>query len=266
MNIFTREWKAHRKSLVIWSMGILFMVVGGMGKFAGMSSSGQSMNDLMMGMPTSLQAIMGTGVLDLSKASGYYGVLYLYLIVMTTVHAVMIGANIISKEERDQTSEFLFVKPISRKKIMTYKLLAALTNIAVINFMSIVTSIFVVTAYSKGEERILGDITLLMSGMFILQLLFLMIGSSLAAILKQPKKAPSMATGILLFTFILSIGIDLNERLEVLKYITPFKYFEAKHVMYGGGLDERFVILSVFLIASLLAVTYVFFQKRDLKN
>ena len=53
----------------------------------------------MADMPKSLQAIMGTNSLDLSSVIGYYGLLYLYLVVMAGIHASMLGANIISKEE-----------------------------------------------------------------------------------------------------------------------------------------------------------------------
>ena len=84
-----------------------------------------------------------------------------------------------------------------------------------------------------------------MVGMFILQILFMVIGSAIASVKKKPKTAASLATGILLFTYMLSIAIDLNEHIEVLKYFTPFKYFEAEIVMYGGGLDVVFVLLSV---------------------
>ncbi|MGO4269064.1 hypothetical protein AB4Z22_04335 [Paenibacillus sp. TAF58] len=73
-----------------------------------------------------------------------------------------------------------------------------------------------------------------MVGMFILQLLFMVTGTSIAAVLKNSKKAASLSTGILRITFILSIAIDLNEKLESLKYLTPFKYYEAKNIMYGG--------------------------------
>ena len=113
-------------------------------------------------------------------------------------------------------------------------------------------------------EAINGDIALTMAGMFILQVLFMVIGSAIAAVKRKPKTAASLATGILLLTYMLSIAIDLNENIEVLKYFTPFKYFEAEIVMYGGGLDIVFVLLSVVVIAVLAFVTYVFFNKRDL--
>ncbi|MDK8181379.1 ABC transporter permease subunit [Paenibacillus sp. UMB4589-SE434] len=265
MNIFRRELKAARKSLILWCIAIVVMVASGMGKYAGMSMSGtgQSMNDLVADMPKSLQIIMGIGTFDLSKASGYYGVLFLYLLMMATIHAAMLGANIISKEERDKTAEFLLVKPVSRSFVLTAKLLAAVVNVAVVGLVMWISSVTMVNYYSNGEY-VNGDIALMMAGMFILQLLFLLVGAMIAAVSRNPKRAVSWSAAVLLVAFMLSLGIDLSGNLDVLAYVTPFKYFEAKKVMYGGGLSMVSVWLSVVIIAVCSTMTYVGYNKRDL--
>lgn len=263
MNIFIREMKAHRKSLILWSIGMLLMIVSGMGKYSYYAESGQSITELISKIPKTLRAILGFGNFDVTKASGFYGMLFLYLLIMVTIHASMLGANIISKEERDKTTEFLMVKPVSRTRIITSKLLAALANVLILNMVTLVLSIAIVGRYSKGEA-VTGDIQILMAGMFILQVMFLFIGTGIASIRKNPKISASIATTVLLVTFILSIVVDMNSKLEGLKYITPFKYFDAQNMMYGGGLEPVFVILSFVIIAALVCVTYVFYKKRDL--
>jgi ABC-2 type transport system permease protein len=263
MNIFLKEMKSHRKSLVCWSIGVFLMVASGMVKYESLSSSGQPMNEMLAGMPKSLLAVLGIGEFDLSTATGYYGLLFIYLLLMATIHAAMIGATIIAKEERDKTTEFLFVKPVSRNQIITAKLLAAFVNILILNLVTFVSSVLLVGKYSDGGV-VTGDIAITMAGMFILQILFMVIGSSLAAVKKKSKAAASLATGVLLLTYVISVAIDLNENIEGLKYFTPFKYFEAKNIMFGAGFELIFVLLSVVLIAGLTVVTYVFFKKRDL--
>ncbi len=262
MNIFLKELKSHRKSLIIWSVCVFLMVASGMMKYQAYSTSGQNINELVGSMPKSMRAIMGFVSGDLSKASVYFAMLYLYLLLMATIHAAMLGAGIFAKEERDKTSEFLFVKPVSRVAIITAKLLAAFVNIVIFNLVTLVSSVVLVGQYNKGEP-VNREIAVLMAGMLILQLLFMVIGSALAAVKKKPKTAASMATGILLLTYMLSIIIDLKDA-DGLKYFTPFKYFEAKNIMNGSGLDLTFVILSIILIAILTLVTYVFYKKRDL--
>lgn len=263
MNIFLKEMKSHRKSLVFWSIGVFLMVASGMVKYESLSSSGQPMNEMLAGMPKSLLAVLGIGEFDISTATGYYGLLFIYLLLMATIHAAMLGATIIAKEERDKTTEFLFVKPVSRNQIITAKLLAAFVNILILNLVTFISSVLLVGKYSDGGV-VTGDIAITMAGMFILQILFMVIGSSLAAVKKKSKAAASLATGVLLLTYVISVAIDLNENIEGLKYLTPFKYFEAKSVMFGAGFELIFVLLSVVLIAGLTVVTFVFFKKRDL--
>jgi ABC-2 type transport system permease protein len=264
MNIYLQELKSHRKSLIFWSVGVFLMVASGMAKYSAYSSSGQSINDLVADLPNSLRAVLGFSTMDLSKISGYYGILFIYLLLMATIHAAMLGATIIAKEERDKTSEFLFVKPVSRDTILTAKLMAAFTNIIIFNLVTFLSLILLIGKYNKEGEAINGEISLTMVGMFLLQVLFMVIGSALAAVKRKPKTAASLATGILLLTYMVSILIDLNEQLEGLKYLTPFKYFEAKNIMSGGGIEPIFVVISVLLIAALSAVTFLFYKKRDL--
>ena len=263
MNIFLRELKANRRSLIVWSIAILFMVLSSMSKYSAYSGSGQSMNELLSHIPKSLKAVMGMGNFDLTTVSGFYGMFYLYMLLMATIHASLLGANIISKEERDKTTEFLMTKPVSREKIITEKLLAALFNVIVFNIVTLVLSITIVGKYTNGES-VTGEIFTLMVGMFILQLIFLFIGTGIAAASRRPKAAASAATIVLLVSFVLSSASSMNSKFEGLKYITPFKYFEAEKLLDGGGFEPAFLILSFGIIAVMVCATYVFYKKRDL--
>ena len=263
MNIFFREIKAYRKSLIIWCSAIIFMIVSGMGKYAGLSASGQSINEFISKMPKSLQAIMGLSSIDISEAIGYYGLLYMFLVVMSSIHALMLGAGIISKEEIDKTAEFLMVKPVSRYRIATAKLSAAFVNILILNLITLIFSFVIVKRYSNGKS-VFGEIVLLMAGMFILQLIFMLIGTVIAAGNKNPKTATSLAGSILLITFILSKLIDVVQGLYYLKYFTPFKYFDAKDLLGKGRIDPQFIVLSTLIILILLSATYMFYKNRDL--
>src|SRR4051812_31654677 len=164
MNIFLKELKSYRKSLIFWSIGVFIMVASGMAKYEAYSSSGQSINDLIADLPKSLRAVMGFGVVDLSKISGYYSLLYIYLLLMATIHAVMLGASIIAKEERDKTAEFLFVKPVSRNTIIAAKLSAAFVNIVIFNLITLVSSITLIEKYNSANEAVNVEIILTQVG------------------------------------------------------------------------------------------------------
>src|SRR5512137_2892016 len=137
MNVFLREMKAHRWGLFFWCIGIVLLVYAGMAKYAAYSAAGQSVVEVMDQLPKAIKVVFGLSGFDLGTAAGFYGVLFLYLAVMAAVHAVLLGAHLIAKEERDHTSEFLFAKPASRSKVITGKLLAGLVNLIVFNLVTL---------------------------------------------------------------------------------------------------------------------------------
>jgi ABC-2 type transport system permease protein len=176
----------------------------------------------------------------------------------------MIGAEVISKEERDRTSEFLYPKPITRSKIVTEKLVAAVINITILNLVTTISSILTVAFYAKGFSNN-NMILTLMAGLFIMQLIFFALGSVLAGLFKNPKLPSAAATAILLCTYIIWVVVDLNSKLNFLKYLTPFKYFDASVIIKDGHLDLFYVVLSTIIIVVFITTTYLFFNKRDLK-
>jgi ABC-2 type transport system permease protein len=264
MNIILREIRAHYKGLIGWSVGMFFLVIAGMAKYGAIATGGQQAIDLFKTFPKPVLVIAGINGLDVSTVIGYFGVLYLYILLMATIHAAMIGAEIISKEERDRTSEFLYPKPISRSKIVTEKLIAATINIIVLNIITAASSILTVAFYAKNFSNN-NMILVLMAGLFIMQMIFFALGSVLAGLFKNPKLPSIVAAAILLGTYIIWVVVDLNANLDLLKYLTPFKYFDASVIIKNGYLDPFYIVLSVVVIVVFIATTYLAFNKRDLK-
>lgn len=262
MNIFLRELKARRKSIIFWSIGMFFMVWAGMNKFAGFEKSGQAAA-VFKAFPKGVAAAFGVTNVNLNTAVGWFAMLFLYLIVLATIHASLLGAGVLAEEEQDKTAEFLYVKPISRAKVITEKLLAALTLIIVLNVVTLLSSIFIVRAYNKGAPAD-KEILLMMAGMFIVQVIFMSIGMAAAALSKKPKYAAVAASAIMFSTFFLSLWLDITEKLLWLKYLTPFKYFDSKVIVKDVTLDPIFIALSAGIIIVTISLTYVFYRTRDL--
>lgn len=261
MNIFFRELKANRKALIIWSICMFLGVLSGMAKYTAYSSGANI--DVFQKMPYTLKALLGIGSLDVTKMSGFFAMLFPYLALATGIHAALLGSNIIAKEERDKTTEFLMVKPVSRKDIMTSKLLAALVNVVIVNLVTLVSSIVMVDAYNKGKD-ITGEVVMFLLSMFIIQLIFLSLGTLLSAFMKKPKASSSAATGILFGAYIISKITDLTDHVNVINVFSPFKYFDYKNIINGNGLNIGNIILSILLVAVFSVSTYFFYMKRDL--
>jgi len=262
MNVFLRELKANKKALIIWSVCMFLGVLSGMGKYTAYSAGGQY-NKIFENIPYSIKALLGMGSFDVTTMSGYFAMLFLYIEIAAAIHAVLLGAGIIAKEERDKTTEFLMIKPVSRDTIITSKLLAAFVNVVILNIVTLVSSLVMVAAYNKGND-ISSEIVMFMLSMFIIQLIFLSLGTALSAFLKNPKTSGSLAAGILFAAFVISKITDITDKLNALNLLSPFKYFSYVHLAEGNGLDLTAVILSLGLVSIFCISTYIFYRKRDL--
>ncbi len=263
MNLFFHELKRNRTALIIWSVCIILLMVISMVKYEGISTTGDEINELMDSLPEALKVAMGLNAFNLTQVDGYYGVMFIYFVMLSTIHATMLGASIISKEERDKTTEFLIPKPRKRSQILTAKLSAALVNVVIFNIVTTISSVIGIAVYNKGES-ITNEILVLMLAMFILQVIYMCFGAFLAAILKNAKTSASIATGVLLVTYFMSMLIDINRDLRFLEFLTPYKYFEAKYLMFGETFKTSSLLLSGAMITIFLVGTYFFYERRDL--
>lgn len=264
MNIYRRELRAHMKSLLIWCGGMIFLVIGGMAKYsAGAATGPGSMNELMKEMPVSLQNLFGVGVFDLSSALEFYAVMNIYILLLMGIQAVMLGSQILSKEERDRTAEFLLVKPVSRSEIITSKLFAALTILMVFWLVTVGSSYAILSNYAKPAD-FLGGLLKLMAAAAAVQLLFVSLGAFLAGIMKNSKKSSAAGTATLLAMFLFSVTADILKEADFLKYFSFFKYYDAKDIL-KRGYSPVYPVISAVLIALMIFGTYYTYKRRDMK-
>src|SRR4030043_1628886 len=127
MNIFLRELKANLKSLVIWSVIITVLIILAVSKFTAFAGDPETMK-MIDSMPPAMLDAFSMRACNLTTLSGFYGIMLVYFGLMGAIAAAMWGSDIISKEERDKTVEFSLVLPVSRSRVITAKMLAALVN------------------------------------------------------------------------------------------------------------------------------------------
>ena len=261
MNLFIRELKAHKKALLIWCVSIALLITSGMAKYSGYAAGGT--NIFLQSIPYSLRALLGFGNFDATTFSGFYAILFSYIELTAALHATLLGASILSKEERDKTAEFLMSKPVSRKKILTAKLAAGLTNVFVVNIVSFAASVAVAEAKSAGSQ-IIAQMAVFCISMLCVQLIFYAIGSISAVCLKKPRSSGSFATGILFAAFALAKITDIFNKINILNMLSPFKYFDIVRLEAGSGIDGISLLFSLALSGIFFVFTYIFYEKRDL--
>jgi len=264
MNIIKREIKTNLKPLLIWSGAMIFLIYAGMVKYSAFAQTGEAVNDFVDSIPDIMKSIFGIEAdMDLTSVTVFYSIFFTYFLLLATVHSGMLGALIVSKEERDKTSEFLFVKPITRRKIVSYKIIAALFNLLVFDMVTFITSLLCIQLYQPASS-VIGSIFLVIAALFAIQLVFLGLGLLLGGISKNSKKATSLISFIIMGTFLLKIIISLDEDLKSFSFLTPFVYFDSGEIMFHNKIDLPYLFLAIGLILFCIISSYYFYQKRDL--
>ncbi|MBN1922369.1 MAG: ABC transporter permease subunit [Anaerolineae bacterium] len=262
MAIFLRELKANFKSLLIWGAIIAVLIVIAVAKFAAFAENPETLK-LLDSMPPALLDALSMRAFNLTTLSGFYGVMFIYFGLMGAIAAAMWGSDIISKEERDKTVEFSLVLPVSRSQIVTAKALAALVNCIALVLITWAVSWVAVRSYSP-DPAFYKFLALEMQAMLVIEFIFLAIGLLLGCSMKRYKISGSVAVGIILGTYFLSVASTLDERLNFIKYLSPFKYFDASELFRNGKLEGSYLLLSAGIIVVCVIAAYQLYQRRDL--
>lgn len=128
-----REITTRLKSLLFWALGFAFMIIGGMTKFDAFGTAGgNELNQFVQSMPKLMRAMYGMDGIDISTFTGYFGLLLLYVLIMTAVHGAFLGTSLIHLEFKEHTADFLFVKPVTRANLLLRKLAGGLSVILIL--------------------------------------------------------------------------------------------------------------------------------------
>lgn len=261
--VFKFEFKMHLRSVIIWSAAAVAVILLYASFFPSFSQEAELLNDLISRLPRELVTAFGMGGVNLATVLGYFGFIYSFLQVLLAVQAAHYGLGLVSVEEREWTADFLLTKPVTRSQIMTSKLLAVLSGLALTQ-IAVWAGTFACLEAFKGEQTY--DVTVLvwlLLGLIPFQLVFLTVGLVISLLVGRLRNVTPYALGLAFGMYVLSaFGGMLGE--NILEKITPFKHFEAAYLLEHGTFDLPLVSLSVVAILISVAVSYPLYIRRDI--
>lgn len=259
MNIYLYELKANRNFILTWLI-VIFMIVTFTLLFYPIFREGMDeFLTLINNLPESIRVLFGMNTDTIGSILGYYAFTLTFIVLCGTIEAMMLGLNILSKETREKTADFLLAKPVSRTTIITSKLLAAETWIFVSNILFILGFYLLLTFFNNTSFNI-NTYLLLTLTIFFLQTLFLSLGSFLAVTIPKLKNTISLALGTVFGFYLLSTFTDQKMRL-----LSPFKYFDVGNILMNNNYEVKYLIFLLILIILLVIGTYIIYNKKDIE-
>jgi ABC-2 type transport system permease protein len=264
MNIFLHELRSYRRSTIIWAASLAALILIFMMLFPAFSKDVATSKKLLQSLPPVVRSALGIQLANFFTIFGFYSYLFTYAVLTGSVQAMNLGASIISKEDSGKTADFLLTKPITRPQVMTAKLLAALSSLAVTNIIYLITA--AASAKAVTTESFSMKIFIMISLiLFFVQLMFLALGVLVSVILPKIKSVIAVSLPVVFGFFIIAmLGSVLGNK--AVRYVTPFKFYDPAYIVKHGSYEGRFIAIEIVFIIVAVAASYSIFAKKDIRS
>lgn len=260
MAVFVNEFKKNIKTFLIWTIGIALMLLVCVFIYPEMKGQMEGMNDIFANMGAFSDAF-GMDTLNFGTFLGYYGVECGNMLGLGGgLFAAFLGVSILSKEEKDNTAEFLLTHPIKRSKVYVDKALVVVTEILLMNIIIFVGSLASILAI--GEEFPIKEMVLIHSGFLLLQLEIGLITFGVSAFVTQG--AIGVGIGFTALMYFLNIIKNITDDAAFLKYFTPYAYAEVSDIVKTMTLDIKLVLIGIICSAIVMVVGFFKYINKDI--
>ncbi|WFD10984.1 ABC transporter permease subunit [Tepidibacter hydrothermalis] len=262
MNIYLHELKAYRKSTIIWTLSLVVMVLVFFSLFPSFSSDIEDVKTLLEGFPESIRNMMGISLESFNNILGYYSFPFSFIVLIGAIQAMNLGASIISKEVREKTADFLLTKPIKRTQILTSKILAVITSLIITNLVYIVASNLIASSVKNKDYNFKIFFMISITLLFV-QLIFMSLGIMISVILPKIKSVLSISLATVFIFYFISF-LSSTDSDDIIRYITPFKYFNPAYIIENSSYETTFIFISLIIVLVCIISSYVIYDKKDI--
>ena len=260
MTLIKHELRQSRTSFLVWTASLGFLLATCIFLFPEMKGQMESVNDMFSSMGSFTEAF-SMDRLNFGTLTGFYAVECGNVLGLGgAFFASLCAVGILSKEEKDKTAEFLLTHPVSRKMIVTEKLIAVLVQITVMNI--IIYALAIGSIAAVGEAIPWKEISLMHIAYYLLQLELACICFGISAFIR--KGSAGIGLGIAAMMYFLNLIANIADVAEFLKYITPFGYCEGADIVSNGSLDITLVAIGLAIGIIGIIIAYLKYTKKDI--
>ncbi len=262
MNMFFREVKAYSKFTMIWSCSISIWIILLSLFYPSFSDNSAVIVKALESYPEAVSNLIGLSRESLSSYLGFYTFVLNGVIELGAIQAMIIGGSMLLKEISGKTVDFLLSKPVTRKQIMTAKLCAAGTSLAITTLICFFVS-SVMASIISSEATNMKILFMICITVLFVQLIFMSFGLLITVVFSKMKSMTALAIGSLLLNEIVFNIFKPIIGDNAVRYLIPLKYFSSEYILNNASYEMSFVIITIILIAIGVTASYIIYEKKD---
>ncbi len=252
--------KTNKKQIIGWTISIFAIMFLYMILFPSVQDMAQIKMDAM---PEELMQFMGMDDFsDMSNYMTYFAMIYNMILIAISIFAAVLGAGVITKEEKSKTIEFLYAMEVSRVEIYISKFLTAYIGVMIVIMGAAISSI-ICGFINGGETFILMDMITMVKGSAIIPFVFLAVGTMIAGITTKVSGG-SAGSVVVIVSYVLGfLSTMVSEELSWFKYLSPFEVLNPEVAVEMS--TEVITAMCGYLIIMIVLVVIggVIYNKRD---
>lgn len=260
MTIFRHEIRQGRAPLIIWTaavaflLGVCVLIYPEMAKQMGEISQA-------FGNMGGFSAAFGMDRINFGEFTGFFGVECGNILGLGgAFFAALLGISALSKEEKEHTAEFLLTHPVSRKTVITQKLISVLVQIIVLNVAAV--GVTALTALLIGESPDRKPMGLIFLAYFIMQVETAAVCFCISAFMSSG--GPGLGLGLAAVFYFLNLVANLTEKARFLKYITPFGFTDSADIIAYGRMESKYLWVAFIVTLVGIAVGFWKYGRKDI--
>lgn len=260
MTILKHEIRQGRVPLIIWTaavaflLGVCVLIYPEMAKQMGEISQA-------FGNMGGFSAAFGMDRINFGEFTGFFGVECGNILGLGgAFFAALLGISALSKEEKEHTAEFLLTHPVSRKTVITQKLISVLVQIIVLNVAAVgVTALTALLIGESPDRKLMGLIFL---AYFIMQVETAAVCFCISAFMSSG--GPGLGLGLAAVFYFLNLVANLTEKARFLKYITPFGFTDSADIIAYGRMESKYLWVAFIVTLVGIAVGFWKYGRKDI--
>jgi ABC-2 type transport system permease protein len=254
------DMKNNMKLILVWAASIFGITFLYMILFSSMQDMALEEWD---NMPVEVLKFMGVNSFAvMNNYNGYFGMMYNLLLIVISIFTTTFSAGIIFKEEKNRSIEFLYSCPVSRLEIYFSKVVTSLLALIIV-LLSLIISAVICGYLNGGETFVLDEFfkISIISGFIA----FFYMGVALFIGALTSKIPVGMAAAmVVVFTYLLGyLGDMLNEKGELLLYLSPFQIFSPQNAITFSQDTLVHIIVYGLIMVVLITIGGISYRRRD---
>ncbi len=259
-----REFKVNSKSFIIWLsiLLVMFLVVFLIYPYIITDETKKSMDELMKVFPPEVLKAFNMDMASIETAYGWLKTEgFMFVLLIIGFYSSILGGNILLKEESDKTIEYLGSLPIKRNKIITNKIIVALSYIiAMILILGIFNYVALLLSGDFNQKQYL----ILSVTPILIGLPFFALNLFISTFLHKTKKVVGISLGMVFVFYVFSVLSELSTNVEILKYFSLYTLADTRNVIANISINPLNILISLVITCLFITLTYFRYNEKEL--